>query len=118
MMNTEHGITSTVKILGARGRLLMSQVAISVAKDGADDPASAEHRAKQVKDFVKDTYGFEPLSETSAYITYLISRSNEESLPAMLKNLERNSEALGISDLQVCFFKPRQEPPPTNDCSS
>lgn len=79
------------------------QVAVSVANDEGDTPAGVQQRAESVKAFIKDTYGFEPLSESSAYITYLIARSDEERLPAMLKNLENNTTALGISDIQVCF---------------
>lgn len=84
------------------------QVALSVAKDEGDAAndegdtlAGAQQRAANVKAFIKDTYGFEPLSESSAYITYLISRSDEERLPEMLKNLESNTAALEISDIQV-----------------
>lgn len=82
------------------------QVAISVAKDEGDTPEAAQQRAVSVKTFIKDTYGFEPLSESSAYITYLIARSDEERLPAMLKNLENNTSALEISDIQVCTSTP------------
>lgn len=77
-------------------------MAVSVAKEEGDTAAGAQERAMRVKAFIKDTYGFEPLSESSAYITYLIARSDEERLPAMLKNLENNIDALSISDIQVC----------------
>lgn len=65
------------------------------------EPSGAAERGARVKAFIKDHYGFEPLSESSAYITYLISRSDEARLPEMLKSLEANTETLGISDLQV-----------------
>lgn len=76
-------------------------MAVSVAKEEGDTLEGAQSRATKVKAYIKDTYGFEPLQESSAYITYLISRSDEERLPAMLKNLENNTEALEISDIQV-----------------
>jgi hypothetical protein len=80
------------------------QVAISVTRaEEETDVAAAAARAQRVKAFIKEAYGFEPLSESSAYITYLIARSNEPQLPGMLKALESRTNELQISDLQVWY---------------
>jgi hypothetical protein len=77
------------------------QVAISVMQADSEDGEALESRARLVRAFMNDRYGFEPMSETRAYLTYLVSRADEARLPQMLKDLEANTQDLGITDLQV-----------------
>ena len=77
------------------------QVSVSVISADNTDAAQRDTRAHQVKRFVHERFGFTPVQESRAYITYLIGRDAERALPALLKQLEAEKGALGITDIQV-----------------
>lgn len=77
------------------------QVSVSVMTAKEADDAQRDERAHRVKSFVQERFGFQPVQESRAYITYLIGRDSESALPELLKQLEADKDALGITDIQV-----------------
>ena len=78
------------------------QVSVSVlgSQDSGDETA-IQARAMRLKALVRSEYGFEPMQETKAYVTYLIDRRAAPQLPALLKRLETGRDEYGITDVQV-----------------
>lgn len=81
------------------------QVSVSVTTANAEADAQRDERAQRVKRFVQERFGFQPVQETRAYMTYLIGRDAESALPELLKQLEAETDALGITDIQVRHAK-------------
>eukprot|EP00892_Ulva_mutabilis_P002376 jgi/Ulvmu1/12139/UM085_0003.1 len=79
------------------------QVAIAVKDIEGEAPAVAQQRAQAVKHFIHEGFGFEPITENNAYITYLIGHTDEQRLPELLRALESNTESLGIADTQIAL---------------
>ena len=77
------------------------QISVSVMSSKVTPPEELERKAAAVKRFVQQRFGFEPVQESRAYITYQIGRDREAVLPELLAQLEEQQEALGITDLQV-----------------
>ncbi|KAK9805624.1 hypothetical protein WJX72_008643 [[Myrmecia] bisecta] len=79
------------------------QVAVSVLPSGRSqvDLVGLEKRSQQVQAFFRNQLGLEPSDETKAYIQYLVPRSKEAALPAVLSMLEADAGEMGISDIQL-----------------
>ena len=77
------------------------QVSLSVMTPEVATAEEQWQRAQRVKSFVKEDHRLEPVQETSAYITYLVSRDQEADLPKLLKHVEAERSNLGITDMQV-----------------
>lgn len=63
--------------------------------------AEIQARAARVKELVRSEFGFDPMQETKAYVTYLIDRARAPVLPRLLKRLEGGREEFGVTDIQV-----------------
>lgn len=79
------------------------QVAIAVKDVEGEPRAMAQERAHAVKDFIRNNFSLDPVSENSAYITYLIGHDDEQRLPDLLRSLESNTSGLGVADIQARF---------------
>jgi hypothetical protein len=80
----------------------MAVLQVSVSVLGTQSDGGEVERAENVKGLILKEFQFQPMQETKAYITYLISRNEAHRLPPMLRLLENNRLNLGISDIQVC----------------
>lgn len=79
------------------------QIAVSVSP-GTGAPPSLEDLARRsaaVKKFFYEGLGLEPVDESKAYISFVVGRELEPQLAAFMARLERDSEALGVSDIQM-----------------
>lgn len=79
------------------------QVAVAVKDVEGEAPDMAQQRAHAVKEFIQTGFSLEPVTENSAYITYLIGHADEQRLPDLLRSLESNTTGLGVADIQACF---------------
>lgn len=82
---------------------MVVQVAVAVKDVEGEAAGMAQQRAQAVKEFMRTNFSLEPITENSAYITYLIGHADEQRLPDLLRSLESNTAALGIADIQVCL---------------
>ncbi len=75
------------------------------------DPAELERRATVVEQLFKDQLSLEPHNKGRAYTTYLVPRDRESDLIPFLGLLEKRSEELGVTDIQLSLTSLVSAPP-------
>ncbi len=98
-----------VRALGSSIRLKQKfgagyQLSISVmsAKASQQDLTRLAAKADAVKALMRQQLGgLEPVDETKAYVSYVVTQDREQALIELLHRLEDNRQELGITDVQV-----------------
>jgi ABC-type multidrug transport system ATPase subunit len=74
------------------------RVSVSVMMDGS---AMNQVLADRVKSYFKDVLGVAPSEESQSYIHFTVPRSFDDRLGTFFAELRQNSQAFGITDIQV-----------------
>ena len=80
-------------------------VAVSVVPPrnavGAGDADLIQQRSETVRKLFMDRLGLKPEEEGRVYISYLVPNDKEEQLVDFLKELEREADKIGVTDIQL-----------------